>query len=166
MGLEVHGQAKGKDADAMTTVTTCTFPSTRWFEAVGEVARRDEETFRKLGFIDTTLGVSVLGGGPAGGDRTFVLSFGAYTLDEVHEAAGAESVDFTLRAPLAAWEEMIRNIRENDGADLHHTLNYLHFGVIDLVAEDQLKADLFFRVNGSLQAFFDASAGVETEFPG
>ncbi len=150
----------------MTTATTYVFPSTRWFEAVGETARRDEDTFRKLGFIDTTLGIQVVTGDGGGRDRTFVLRFGAYTLDEVREGAAAEDVDFTLRSPLAAWEEMIRNIRENGEADLRHTLNYLHFGVIDLQAEDQLKADLFFRVNGSLQAFFDASANVETEFAG
>lgn len=150
----------------MTTATTCPFPSTNWFEAVSDAARRDEETFRKLGFIDTTLGIQVVAGDGAGRDRTFVLRFGAYALDDVREAASTEGVDFTLRASLAAWEEMIRNIRENGGADLRHTLNYLHFGVIELVADDQLKADLFFRVNGSLQAFFDASANVETEFPG
>lgn len=150
----------------MTTATTYVFPSTRWFEAVGETACRNEDTFRKLGFIDTTLGIQVVAGGGAGRDQTFVLRFGAYALEEVREVASAEGVDFTLRAQLAAWEEMIRNIRENNGADLRHTLNYLHFGVIDLKAEDQLKADLFFRVNGSLQAFFDASANVETEFPG
>ncbi|MBE7519603.1 MAG: hypothetical protein HS107_10215 [Thermoflexaceae bacterium] len=150
----------------MTTATTCPFPSTSWFEAVGEAARKDEETFRKLGFIDTTLGIEVVAGEGAARDRTFVLRFGAYSLDEAREVAAAEGVDFTLRASSAAWEEMIRNIRENGGADLRHTLNYLHFGVIDLRAEDQLKADLFFRVNGSLQAFFDASANIATEFPG
>lgn len=150
----------------MTTATTYRFPSTRWFEAVSEAARRDEETFRKLGFIDTTLAIQVLAGDRGARDQTFVLRFGAYALEGVREAATPAGVDFVLAAPLAAWEEMIRNIRENGGADLRHTLNYLHFGVIDLQAEDQLKADLFFRVNGSLQAFFDASANVETEFQG
>ncbi len=147
----------------MTTATIYPFPSTTWFEAVAEAARKDEDAFRKLGFIDTTLGITVgADGGPGGAERTFILTFGAYSLDSVREGKPGEDVDFTLRAPYSAWQEMIGNIRENGGADLHHTLNYLHFGIIDLVAGDQLKADLFFRVNGSLQAFFDASARIET----
>lgn len=150
----------------MTTATTYPFPSTRWFEAVAEVANSQEETFRKLGFIDTTVAIQVLAGDGLPEDHTFVLTFGPYTLDSVREDSSPEGVDFTLRASYGAWKEMIRNIDDNDGADLHHTLNYLHFGVIDLDAEDQMKADLFFRVNGSLQAFFDASARIETEFAG
>lgn len=148
----------------MTTATTYLFPSARWFEAVGEVARANEETFRKLGFIDAAVGIQVLAGDGLSEDQAFVLRFGAYDLQSVSRAGTTEGADFTLRAPYRAWEEMIRNIRESGGADLRHTLNYLHFGVIDLEASDQLKADLFFRVNGSLQAYFDCAASVPTEF--
>jgi hypothetical protein len=59
---------------------------------------------------------------------------------------------------------MVENIGANGEADLRHTLNYLHFGQIELKASDQLQADLFFRVNGSLQAFFDGAAKLETAF--
>ena len=33
-----------------------------------------------------------------------------------------------------------------------------------VVAEDQLKTDIFYRFNQSIQAFFNEAAGVPTEF--
>ena len=67
------------------------------------------------------------------------------------------------------WNDLIRNTKQNGGADLSHTLNTL-----DLMAEDglsqnatgdQFRADIFFRVNQSLQHFFDSSAKLDTLFP-
>ena len=60
------------------------------------------------------------------------------------------------------------NTRENDGADLRHTLNTLDLmiggGISDNATGDRLRADIFFRVNQSLQHFFDSSAKLETVF--
>jgi hypothetical protein len=127
---------------------------------------QDEEGYRKLGFIDASVGIEVRMDDALPEDRTFVLTFGAYTCDGVIElpSLDAAQVDFTLSAPYATWKEMIQIIAENQGADLRHTLNYLHFGRIDLQAADQLRADLFFRINASLQTFFDGAAGIETQF--
>lgn len=144
-----------------TVQSTQVFPSVEWFKAVADAMPLD--LFRKLGSIDTTFAIRVRGEDGIA-DPKFILTFGAYTLDDVREVSSTEGVDFVLEAPYAAWKEMVQNIRENDGADLHHTLNYLHFGVIELACEDQLKADQFFRVNSSLQAFFDASAAIESRF--
>jgi hypothetical protein len=35
---------------------------------------------------------------------------------------------------------------------------------IKIIAEDQLKTDIFYRFNQSIQAFFNEAAGVPTEF--
>ena len=56
-----------------------------------------------------------------------------------------------------------------DGAaDRHHTLNTLDLTKEDGLSKnstgDQLSADIFFRVNQSLQHFFDSSAKLETIF--
>ena len=68
------------------------------------------------------------------------------------------------------WKELIVNTRENGGADLTHTLNTLDLtiegGISDNATGDQLRADIFFRVNQSLQHFFDSSAKIETVFEG
>ena len=66
------------------------------------------------------------------------------------------------------WRDLVANTRENDGADLRHTLNTLDLmidgGISNNATGDQLRADIFFRVNQSLQHFFDSSAKVETVF--
>ena len=58
-------------------------------------------------------------------------------------------------------------IKKNGAPDLEHTLNRLTMAgtPLRLISDDQLKLDLFFRMNQSFQAFFDASAAVATEFP-
>jgi hypothetical protein len=150
----------------MVVATTQLFPTVGWFEALLDVMNRDGEAFRKLGFIDARVGIAVLRDGAMPEDRAFMLTFGAYTCDGVVVLPSPEAaeVDFTLSAPYATWKEMIQNIAENQGADLRHTLNHLHFGRIDLQAADQLRADLFFRINASLQRFFDGAAVIETRF--
>ena len=66
------------------------------------------------------------------------------------------------------WREMVANIAENGAADLSHTLNTLDLDRADGLATsrhgDQVREDLFFRYNQTLQFFFDASASVDTEF--
>ena len=53
-------------------------------------------------------------------------------------------------------------------ADLRHTLNTLDLmtegGISKNATGDQFRADIFFRVNQSLQHFFDSSAKLETVF--
>lgn len=142
------------------------FPSTQWFEALQAQADQKPEQFKKLGFFDANVGIIVEpqnGGSPAG----FVLEFKGYGCKNVAETAEPKKhADFVLTGSHDAWQEMIENIRANGEADLGHTLNVLTLpGVpLKIEAEDQLKEDLFFRYNQSLQEFFNGAAGIETEF--
>ncbi len=150
----------------MATAIRCRFPSTEWFEALGQEMDRDKDTFRKFGWIDTTVAIVIEAGGGLPESRAWLLTFGPYTLDSVKEIvpSAAAGADFSLVAPYSTWKEMVQNIAANDGADLNHTINYLHFGQVELKAADQLKADIFFRVNSSLQAYLDKAACVEADF--
>jgi hypothetical protein len=74
-------------------------------------------------------------------------------------------VDFSLAADHGVWQEMIENIRDNGGADLDHTLNFLQLpGTIELVADDQGQADMFYRFSQTFQEFFNGAAAIPTEF--
>jgi hypothetical protein len=61
---------------------------------------------------------------------------------------------------------VVENIAEHGEPDLEHTLNRLTMAgtPLRLVSDDQLKLDLFFRFNQSFQAFFNASAGIVTDY--
>jgi hypothetical protein len=142
------------------------FPSKAWFQALQERAAAKPDRFKKLGFADANVGIVVTadnGGAPAG----FVLEFSGYGCKQIATTAQPGDVaDFVLVGPYGVWKEMIENIRQNGEADLQHTLNVLTLpGVpLKLEAGDQLKADLFFRYNQTLQEFFNGAAEVETEF--
>lgn len=142
------------------------FPSSQWFQALQDQASAKPDRFKKLGFIDAKVGVVVEpdnGGSPKG----FVLEFAGYGCKKITESQRPVDVaDFAIEGPYSSWKEMIENIQNNGEADLHHTLNVLTMpGVpLKLEAKDQLKADLFFRYNQTLQAFFNGAAEVETEF--
>ena len=140
------------------------FPSVDWFEAVGRALAADRERLRRLGYVDATVGVRIDDGSSVNG---FVLEFGAYGIKRVRQTDTPETdADFTIAGSGAAWREMVENIRANGEADLNHTLNRLTMAgtPLKVVAADQLQEDLFFRFNQSLQALFDASASIETEF--
>jgi hypothetical protein len=53
------------------------FPSTEYFEALKAQMAANEEKFRRLGFIDTTFGVSVGVNGKARNFAFFTFSLGA-----------------------------------------------------------------------------------------
>ena len=142
--------------------TALKFPSVEWFRALQELVNRDEE-FRRLGSIDAVMGIKV-------GDRVFVITFEAFECTEVKEGTEYDLIDadFYLEMTVEQWQELVTNTRDNNGADLSHTLNTLDLmiegGISDNATGDQLRADIFFRVNQSLQHFFDSSARLETVF--
>ena len=142
--------------------TALKFPSVEWFQALQELVNSDEE-FRRLGNIDAVMGVKV-------GDRVFVITFEAFECTSVKEGTEYDLIDadFYLEMTKEQWRDLVTNTRENNGADLSHTLNTLDLtiegGISDNATGDQLRADIFFRVNQSLQHFFDSSANLETTF--
>ena len=137
------------------------FPSVEWFDEVRGVANQSKE-FRALGNCDTTMGVKV-------GDRAFRLRFEAFSCEEVSEIAteDLDDADFYLEMPPDEWRSLLDNIKANGGADGYHSLNTLDLsrdgGILRV--EDDLLRQSFLRYHLSLQAYFDASAQVETVFP-
>ncbi len=144
------------------TGRTLVFPSVGWFHALKELVNADPE-FRRLGSIDASMGVKV-------GPKVFVVTFEAFECSDIREGTEYDLIDldFYLEMTEADWEEMLRNIKDNSGADLRHTLNSLDMSkeISTNATGDQLRADIFFRVNQSLQHFFDLSSRLETTFEG
>ena len=141
---------------------TLGFPSVEWVQAVQQLVNADPE-FRRLGSVDAGMGVKV-------GSRVFVITFEAFECVSVEEGseAGLDDLDFYLELSEADWRELIENTKANGGADRQHTLNTLDLmkedGLSQNATGDQLRADIFFRINESLQHFFDSSAQLDTVF--
>ena len=141
---------------------TLVFPSVEWFQALQQLVNVDPE-FRRLGSIDAAMGVKV-------GSRVFVVVFEAFECTEVRDGSEADlnDLDFYLELSEADWRELVENTKANGGADRRHTLNTLDLNANDGLAQnatgDQLRGDIFFRVNESLQYFFDQAAKLETVF--
>ena len=138
------------------------FPSVEWFQGLQQLVNNDPE-FRRIGSIDAVMGVKV-------GEKVFILTFEAFECSEVKEGTDYDLIDadFFLEMSVEDWQELITNTKENGAADRTHTLNTLDLmsddGISKNATGDQLRADLFFRVNQSLQHFFDSSAKLETIF--
>ncbi|MFP6635859.1 MAG: hypothetical protein VCB79_08045 [Dehalococcoidia bacterium] len=148
---------------AASTSGALVFPSVQWFQAIQELVNNDPE-FRRLGSIDATMGVKV-------GAKVIIVTFEAFECSNVREGTEFDLIDldFFLEMTEEDWTDLIRNTKENGGADLRHTLNTLDLMAADGLSKnatgDQFRADIFFRVNQSLQHFFDSSAKLDTVFP-
>ena len=83
--------------------------------------------YRRLGYADVCWAVEIQPSEPDQATHLFVFLFEEYGCKSVEEGDpdAQPEVDFVMRATLGTWEEMIRNIQENQGPDLQHTLNYL-----------------------------------------
>ncbi|MBI3796606.1 MAG: hypothetical protein HY268_06505 [Deltaproteobacteria bacterium] len=142
------------------------FPSLAFFQALQTLLRQDEPRFRRLGFIDTTFGVHVIG--PNGQEWRYLLAFEVFDCREVTEVNGFDlaAIDFVLKGDLSAWVEMLENITHHAGADVTHSLNTLtHFGErLTMLYDDPDNRDKFFRFQESLQEFFDLAGKLEIEF--
>jgi len=145
-----------------SATNTLVFPSVEWFQALQQLVNADPE-FRRLGTVDAGMGVKV-------GSRVFVITFEAFECVDVKEGAEADldDLDFYLELSEAGWRDLVENTKANGGADRRHTLNTLDLTLDDGLSQnatgDQLRGDMFFRVNQSLQHFFDLSAQLETVF--
>jgi hypothetical protein len=138
------------------------FPSVEWFQGLQQLVNNDPE-FRRIGSVDAVMGVKV-------GAKVLVVTFEAFECSEVKEGTDYDLIDadFFLEMSVEDWQELITNTKDNGGADRTHTLNTLDLlsdgGISKNATGDQLRADLFFRINQSLQHFFDSSAKLETVF--
>ena len=138
------------------------FPSVQWFRGLQQLVNGDPE-FRRLGTVDAQMGVKI-------GSKVFVIVFEAFECVDVKEGieADLEDLDFYLELSEADWRELVENTKANNGADRQHTLNTLDLtkedGLSQNATGDQLRGDIFFRVNESLQYFFDLSARLDTVF--
>ena len=143
-----------------------TFPSLLFFQALQNAMRQEEARFRRLGFIDTTFGVHVVG--PDGKEWRYLLAFEVFDCREVREVRDFDltAIDFVLKGDLGAWTEMLTNIHQNKGADVVHSLNTLtHFGErLQMEYDDPDNRDKFFRFQESIQQFFDLTHNLELEF--
>ena len=140
------------------------FPSVDWFEQVREIFNGDE-SYQEAGggMCDATMGIKVA-------EHSYIIVFEGEECSEVREVPelDLDEADFYLDMASAEWQEMIQNIKDNDGADLDHTLNTLDMdrfeGLALTMNGDQYRQDFFYRFNQTFQYFFDASARIDTHF--
>jgi hypothetical protein len=141
------------------------FPSTDYFNSLKQLMGAAQARFSRLGFIDTTFGVSVT---HEGASRNFVLAFEVFELKDVREVEKIDlaQVDFVIAGDVAVWREMLENIRRNGEADAQHDLNTLaHFGeALKISYADPEGHDKLYRFMESIQEFFDLSSQVEVSF--
>ncbi len=143
-----------------------TFPSVAFFVAVADRMNEERETFRKLGFADTTFGIRVLGD-PGAPPRTFVLTLDTYSCTNVREvpprAPPPDGVDFVLEAPDSVWREMLASVGRDGHVDADHTINTLthHDAPMRVEYRSPEGHDKLFRFSESVQLVFDLAARVE-----
>ena len=145
------------------------FPSRAWFEQLASLMNSNRPRQEQLGYMDCIAQFTVLDGGTNGGPCAFRVAFEEFSALSVVEVATRDvnGADFALEATHATWREMIESIAKGHGRpDLEHSLNRLsHMGTpMKLIAEDSLRADLYFRFNQSLQEFINASVHIDTRF--
>jgi hypothetical protein len=146
-----------------------TFPSVEWFARLGVLMEENRAVHEHVGEIDCSCVWTIFDADGEGTDRHFQTTFELYSMIDVREVTEDELVkaNFILETDVWVWKEMLENIAENGGRpDLEHSLNRLSLpGVpIRLWAEDPLDRDMFFRFNGSLQEFVNASVHIPTQY--
>lgn len=142
------------------TAEPIAFPSLAWFEELRRLVN-DDPVYRQIGTVDASMGVKV-------GDEVFVVTFEAFECTSVRSGNEYDliNVDFFIEMESDAWRAMLENIRANGGAEAGQTLVSLDMlnEISTNATGDQLRADMFFRYNQSLQHFFDLSANLNTVF--
>jgi hypothetical protein len=142
------------------TADPIAFPSLAWFEALQQLVN-DDSAYRQFGTVDAAMGVKVA-------DEVFVVTFVAFECRSVRAGNDYDliNVDFFIEMQPDAWRTMLENIKDNGGAEAGQTLVSLDMlnEISNNATGDQLRADMFFRYNQSLQHFFDLSANLDTVF--
>jgi len=142
------------------------FPSFAFFQALQNAMQQEAVRFRRLGFIDTTFGIHITA--PNGRHWRYLLTFEVFDCRDVTEVQEFDltATDFVITGDLAAWTEMLQNIRHHHRADVAHSLNTLtHFGEQMTIAyDDPDNRDKFFRFQESIQEFFNLAHSLELDF--
>ena len=142
------------------TAEPIVFPSLAWFEELRGLVN-DDAAYRQIGTVDASMGVKV-------GDEVFVVAFEAFECSSVRTGNEYDliNVDFFIEMASDDWQTMLENIKANGGAEAGQTLVSLDMlnEISTNATGDQLRADMFFRYNQSLQHFFDLSANLNTVF--
>lgn len=143
----------------VSTSPAPTFPSLAWFQALTETADQHPDRYRRLGWVELALGVRI-------GDDRYRLVFDGYGCTEVSEHGPGDAVDCELVASAADWRELIEHLQARPHADSAHSLNSLVLAGdrFQLVADEQLGADAFYRFNATLQTFIEEAHHLETVF--
>lgn len=142
------------------TAEPIVFPSLAWFEELRRLVN-DDPAYRQIGTVDASMGVKV-------GDEVFVVTFEAFECSSARSGNEYDliNVDFFIEMDTDAWKAMLEDIKTNGGAGAGQTLVSLDMlnEISTNATGDQLRADMFFRYNQSLQHFFDLSANLNTVF--
>ncbi len=142
------------------TAEPIVFPSLAWFEELQRLLNGDA-SYRRFGTVDASMGVKI-------GDEVFVVAFEAFECSSVRSGNEYDliNVDFFIEMVPDAWRVMLENIKAHGGAEAGQTLVSLDMlnEISNNATGDQLRADMFFRYNQSLQHFFDLSANLNTVF--
>jgi len=147
---------------APETLPPATFPSLEWFQNLAAVWNANRVQAEHLGYIDCVARFTI-------GEFAAQVTFEEFEVMNVETGSeeNADAADFNLVGETPDWQEMIENIAAGDGQpDLEHTLNRLsHMGTpFNLIQDDPLRRDYYFRYSQSLQAFFNLSAKFESRF--
>lgn len=134
------------------------FPSTEWFDALVEAAKRSVDVER-LGFAELRLAFEMRE--PAHPPRWFGVVFDGYDLSSSGELEDLDAFDpdVVVEGELVVFEEMVENVVAHHGADGAHTLNALTIAGIPLAlrSNDPLRRDRAFRYAESIQQLLDAA---------
>ena len=139
------------------------FPDPAWFLALGRLMEAEGESFRRLGYAEVRFAIRVLDDdGERGRANRSGSRFEGYAL--VRAAALTDLTtfdpDFVICARRKVWTRMLDEIVRNGRPDLRGTLSSLALvgEELWLESDDQLREDKFYRVNQTLQEFFNLAA--------
>jgi hypothetical protein len=138
------------------------FPDPEWFLALGRLMAAEGELFRRLGYAEVRFAIRVLNDENDVAQRATGLEFDGYALTRAEELADSDAFDpdFVVCARRQVWQRMLDEIAKNGRPDLRHTLSSLALVGEELWLEssDQLREDKFYRINQTLQEFFNLAA--------
>jgi hypothetical protein len=138
------------------------FPEPEWFVGLGRLMEAEGEAFRRLGYAEVRFAIRIRSDDGERTERTIGLEFNRYTLVRA-EAVGdttAFDPDFVICGRREISARMLTEIHQSGRADARHTLSSLALMGEELWLEstDQLREHKFYRVNQTLQEFFNLAA--------